>query len=174
MEPTTSGGRNVRVVFSERSHLSGVSVRVDAGGYEEGATRWSSTRSTARACSRSHTPRSTCAARSPERWSICLGTVETRSAFFLTACQASGTVAAAWAPDAAAARCEAGPLAAQVMKRAAGAALQSGQPVQLIAPIAFRGHTPAARWPRPVWEPGREVTRGKLWAHGRTRGEFVR
>lgn len=36
-EPTTSEGRNVRVVFSERSHLSGVSVRVDAGGFEEGA-----------------------------------------------------------------------------------------------------------------------------------------
>lgn len=36
-EPTTLGEPNVRVVFSERSHLSGVSVRVDAGGYEKGA-----------------------------------------------------------------------------------------------------------------------------------------
>ncbi len=36
VKPTNAQEPNVRVVFSERSHLSGVSVRVDPGGYEEG------------------------------------------------------------------------------------------------------------------------------------------
>jgi radical SAM protein with 4Fe4S-binding SPASM domain len=36
-EAASSQESNVQVVFSERSHLSGVSVRVDAGGCEEGA-----------------------------------------------------------------------------------------------------------------------------------------